>query len=38
MNGKHYQIGRFNDISAAESAVKEFRSKHGFTENHGRQL
>ena len=38
MNGKHYKIGRFNDISAAESAVKEFRSKHGFTENHGRQL
>ena len=36
MNGKHYQIGKFKDISDAEVAVNEFRSKHGFTENHGR--
>lgn len=34
--GVHYHVGSFNDLSEAESAVKEFRANHGFTENHGR--
>ena len=34
--GIHYHIGLFNDINDADIAVREFRAKHGFTENHGR--
>lgn len=30
------KVGRFSDINDAEKAVKEYRSKHGFTETHGR--
>lgn len=33
--GVHYSIGLFKDLSEAGNAAKEFRAKHGFTENHG---
>ena len=29
-------IGLFDNIGEADKAVREFRAKHGFTENHGR--
>lgn len=35
MFGIHYHIGTFDKIEDAEKAVREFRSKHGFTETHG---
>ena len=34
--GVHYHIGLFDNIDEADKAVREFRAKHGFTENHGR--
>lgn len=36
-DGVKYHLGMYEDISDAEKAVKEFRVKHGFTENHGRK-
>ena len=38
VNGKHYFVGLFVDIAEADNAVRLFRAKHGFTENHGRML
>lgn len=35
VSGKNYLLGRFTDIKEAEKVVKEFRAKHGFTEQHG---
>ncbi len=34
--GIHYHVGVFEDIEEADRAAREFRAKHGFTENHGR--
>ena len=34
--GVHYHVGLFSDIAEADKAVREFRAKHGFTDNHGR--
>lgn len=35
-DGKHYHLGLFDDLAAAESATRTFRAAHGFTETHGR--
>lgn len=35
--GVHYHIGSFDNIEDADLAVRAFRAKHGFTENHGRE-
>lgn len=35
IDGRPRYIGRFTCIREAESAVKAFRAKHGFTESHG---
>lgn len=34
--GIHYHVGLFDKIDESDKAVREFRAKHGFTENHGR--
>jgi len=34
--GVHYSIGLFDDLTEAGNATREFRAKHGFTDNHGR--
>ncbi len=36
VDGKHYHIGLFVELSAAETAARKFRAEHGFTETHGR--
>ena len=36
VNGKHYHIGSFEEIVAAETATLKFRAEHGFTTNHGK--
>lgn len=35
IDGKQKHIGMFDDIEAAEAAVKKFRAKHGYTKRHG---
>lgn len=35
VNGRLHHIGSFEEIKDAEVAVKEFRSRHGFSEEHG---
>lgn len=32
---KHIHVGCFSSISEADVAIKTFRAKHGFTDNHG---
>jgi hypothetical protein len=34
---KRKKLGLYTNISDAETAVREFRAKHGFTERHGRE-
>lgn len=36
VNSVTYRLGRFTDLAEAEKAVRRLRSKHGFTEIHGR--
>lgn len=36
IDGKHHHLGLFEEIAAAETAVRKFRAIHGFTETHGR--
>ncbi len=38
IDGKHHHLGLFDSIADAEAAAKSFRSAHGFTETHGREL
>lgn len=38
VRGKHYHIGLFEEITAAETAVRKFRRENGFTETHGRKI
>ena len=37
VNDVQHYLGMYSDIKEAEKVVKEFRSQHGFTENHGRK-
>jgi len=38
MDGKHYHLGLFEELTAAETATRKFRALHGFTETHGRTV
>lgn len=38
VDGKHYHLGLFEEITAAETAARKFRAGHGFTETHGRTV
>lgn len=38
IDGKHYHLGLFEEITAAETAARKFRAGHGFTETHGRVI
>lgn len=38
MDGKHYHLGLFEEITEAETAARKFRASHGFTETHGRSV
>ncbi len=35
IDGKHHHIGLYEELTAAETAVRKFRREHGFTESHG---
>lgn len=37
IDGRYHHLGLFDCILAAESAVKSFRAKNGFTDSHGEQ-
>lgn len=35
VDGKKLHVGYFSDLSAADEAIKDFRKKNGFTDDHG---
>ena len=37
-DGRHHHIGLYSDIEEAAAAAREYRARHGFTENHGRSI
>jgi hypothetical protein len=37
VDGRAYNLGRFDELTDADKAVRKFRSEHGFTETHGQE-
>ena len=38
VDGKNQHLGLFTDLAEAESAVREYRAKNGYTERHGKAI